>query len=444
VAKRREGRPGNAMSKQRIQIVVIALAAALASTAPADARMRIGGPLGVLRMVIGHALPGARQHRHYPARVRSASVRDAARAPRQSADVPETAKATQQAEAKVAQPSEAPGSKGRLFGDQAARAQLVAGAALAGWHGGRDKNGWWRHADGDYGWVGPLFWPFAYFDITDYAIRADATSFWNYGYGDIFAGIFAPYGANDQSVYLAQPTAAARRSASLTEMCGTDGSAAAGAVTDQLRDAVAPTEAQREAFDAFAKASVKAAQTILASCPKQIAPAAPARLAVMQQRLQAMTAAIELMRPRLEDLYGLLDEAQKARLDALADDARKASPSKASLAPRCGAARPAAPQWPAADIEQTLHPDDTQRAALKSLQDASIRADEMLKAACPESDTADEVATAPARLATSERHLDAMQQATGLVLSALEDLYETMSDLQKAQFESLGPKRAAS
>ncbi|MBV8921985.1 Spy/CpxP family protein refolding chaperone [Bradyrhizobium sp.] len=443
------------MSKQRVGILVISLAAALASTVPADARVRIGGPLGVLRMVLGQALPGARMHRHYPARVRSASVRDAARAPRQRADVPDTAKASQQAEAKAAQQaeakaaqqSEATGGKGRLFGDQAARAQLVAGAALAGWHGGRSSDGWWRHADGDYGWVGPLFWPFAYFDLTDYAIRADASGFWDYGYGDIFAGIFAPYGANDQGAYLAQPTSAARRGASLTEMCGTDSGAAASVVTDQVRAAIAPTEAQQGAFDEFAKASVKAVQTILASCPKQIAPAAPARLAVMQQRLQAMTAAVELMRPRLEDLYGLLDEAQKARLDALADDARSASPSKvpskASLAERCGASRAAAPEWPAADIERTLHPNDAQRAALKELQDAAIRADEMLKAACPESDTADEAATAPARLATSERRLDAMQQAAGLVLSALEDLYETLSDAQKAQFESIGPKRAA-
>ncbi|MBV9982259.1 Spy/CpxP family protein refolding chaperone [Bradyrhizobium sp.] len=440
------------MSKQRTKIVVIALVSALASAAPAEARMRIGGPLGVLRMVIGHALPGARLHRHYPARTRSASVRDAARAPRQRADVPDTAKASQQAEAKAAQQaeakaaqqSEATGGKGRLFGDQAARAQLVAGAALAGWHGGRSSDGWWRHADGDYGWVGPLFWPFAYFDLTDYAIRADASGFWDYGYGDIFAGIFAPYGANDQGAYLAQPTSAARRGASLTEMCGTDSGAAASVVTDQVRAAIAPTEAQQGAFDEFAKASVKAVQTILASCPKQIAPAAPARLAVMQQRLQAMTAAVELMRPRLEDLYGLLDEAQKARLDALADDARNASPPRASLASRCGAERPAGLAWPLADIEQTLHPNDAQRAALKALQDASSRADEMLKAACPASDAADEVATAPARLATAERRLDAMQQATGLVLSALEELFETLSDAQKAQFEAIGPKRAAS
>ena len=42
-------------------------------------------------------------------------------------------------------------------------------AATAGWHEGRRGGGWWRHRNGGYGWVGPLFWPFAYYDIYDYA-----------------------------------------------------------------------------------------------------------------------------------------------------------------------------------------------------------------------------------------------------------------------------------
>jgi hypothetical protein len=437
------------MSRQRVGIAVMIVAIALTGATPAEARIRLGSPLGVLRFVLTQAVPRAGlRHRYYPGRTRTASLRDAARAPRQGAGtpqvagVPDAAKTARPGEGEVA--GNAAGSTARLFGNPAARAQLTAGAALAGWHGGRDNDGWWRHADGDYGWVGPLFWPFAYFDITDYAIRADATGFWDYGYGDIYAGIFAPYGANDQNAYLAQPGSGPRRGVSLAEMCGKDSGATASAATEQVRTAVAPTDAQRATFDDFAKASVKAAQTIQATCPRQIAPAAPARLAAMAQRLQAMTAAVELMRPRLEDLYGLLDEAQKARLDALADEARKGSPSKASLAARCGAERPAAPEWPTSDIEQSLHPNDTQRAALKALQDAGSRAGEMLQAACPATDAADDAATPAARIAAAERRLDAMQQATALVLSALEDLFETLSDAQKAQFEAIGPKRAAS
>src|SRR5436189_171387 len=107
-------------------------------------------------------------------------------------------------------------------GHPAARAQIAAAAALAGWHGGAFGNGWWRHGGGGYGWVGPLFWPFAYNDIYDYAIWGDGFGFWDYGYPDIYAGIFAPYGYDDLSGYLA-PRRSGRRHAGLAplaQMCG--------------------------------------------------------------------------------------------------------------------------------------------------------------------------------------------------------------------------------
>ncbi len=47
-------------------------------------------------------------------------------------------------------------------------------------------------------------------------------------------------------------------------------------------------------------------------------------------------------------------------------------------AQQCGAAQPAALQWPADEIEARLQPNDTQRAALKALQDANARAVEIL------------------------------------------------------------------
>ena len=62
------------------------------------------------------------------------------------------------------------------------RAGIAASAALAGWRYGRGGSGWWQHSNGGYGWVGPLFWPFAYFDIYDYAI-------WGYGIGALVLGL---------------------------------------------------------------------------------------------------------------------------------------------------------------------------------------------------------------------------------------------------------------
>ena len=70
------------------------------------------------------------------------------------------------------------------------------------WHDHHRQGGWWRHGNGGYGWVGPLFWPFAYYDIYDYAFWGYDPSFWGYGYGDIYAGIFAPYGYDDLTGYM--------------------------------------------------------------------------------------------------------------------------------------------------------------------------------------------------------------------------------------------------
>jgi len=331
---------------------------------------------------------------------------------------------------------------GRLLGNPAARGQVAAAAALAGWHGGHGANGWWRHGDGGFGWVGPLFWPFAYYDIYDYTIWGDGIGFWGYGYPDIYAGIFAPYGYDDLAGYMAPRTLGRRygRVPSLAQMCGDDSRDVAGLPIDQIQQAIQPNEAQRAALDDLANASIQAAATIRAACPTRVVLTAPSRLAAMQQRLEAMISGVALVRPALDKFYGLLDDEQKARLNALAEDQRKASASNASLAQNCGGRQPAALQWPNSEIEARLHPNDTQRAALEVLQDASTQAADMLKSACQPDDAA---LTPPARLAAVARQLDTMLQAVKLVRPALEDFYATLSDEQKAQFEAIGPRRTS-
>jgi hypothetical protein len=331
---------------------------------------------------------------------------------------------------------------GRLLASPVARAQIAAAAALAGWHGGAPA-GWWQHAGGGYGWVGPLFWPFAYNDIYDYTIWGDGIGFWGYGYPDIYAGLFAPYGYNDLAGYLPQRRAGRRHGgfAQLGQMCGSDSRAIAGLPIDQIAEAVQPTEAQGAALDELGNASIAAAQNIRAVCPTQVVLTAPGRLAAMQQRIEAMATAVTTVRPALEKFYGLLNDEQKARLNALADDQRKAAANngQAPTAQGCAAAQPAAVEWPAGEIEARLHPDDAQRAKLGALRKASAEAADMLKAACQP----DDAMTPSARLASSGRRLDTMLQAVKLVRAALEDFYATLSDEQKAQFEAIGPRRTA-
>jgi hypothetical protein len=315
-----------------------------------------------------------------------------------------------------------------------ARAQLAAGAAVVGWHGG--ARGWWQHPNGGYGWVGPLFWPFAYYDIYDYTLWGDGAGFWGYGYLDVYAGLFGPYGYDGLAGYLgSQPRRGHRGSASFAQMCADDDRAVTGLPIDEIGQAIAPNEAQRAALDELAGASLKAAQTIRASCPVQAAATAPRRLSAMQQRIEAMISAVALVRPPLERLYGLLDDEQKARFNALAEDERKKAPTNSVV--ECSGA--ATPSWPTDEIETKLRPNETQRAALKTLQDAAVHAADTVKAACKPAD----VMTPIARLDAVATRLGTMLQAVKSVRTALDDFYTTLDDEQKAQFEAIGPRRTS-
>jgi hypothetical protein len=334
------------------------------------------------------------------------------------------------------------------------RALIAASAATAGWQ--NRSGGWWQHGNGGYGWVGPLFWPFAFYDIYDYAMWGYGydPSFWGYGYGDLYAGLFAPYGYDDLAGYLpsgtggnpARAAAAANRAPDeLSQMCGEDSRDIAGLPIDQIQQAIQPNDAQRAALDDLANASVKAAQSIKAACPTQITLTAPGRLAAMQSRIEAMVAAVGIVQSPLDHFYDLLNDEQKARLTALSQDqrgdqrgGRAVRRAVGPLAQGCGTAQSGATDWPAAEIEARLHPTDAQRASLTALQAASAKAADMLKSSCQP----DSALTPPARLAAVGKRLDVMLQAVETVRAALDDLYGDLTDEQKAQFEAIGPGRA--
>lgn len=351
------------------------------------------------------------------------------------------------------------------------RNRIASNAATAGWQGKYrgDRNGWWRHRHGGYGWVGPLFWPFAYYDFYNYALWGSGydDSFWDYGYGDIYAGLFSPYGYDELAGYVPQypgggsggnprpsgpattgsapPAASAdTQSDQLAQMCGQDGRDIAGLPIDQIQSAINPNDEQRAALDNFANASVKAAQDIKAACPTSIALTAPNRLAAMQKRIEALIGAVQTVQPALDRFYGLLNDEQKARLTALGKDQRDSdqrdaaggNPASADAPQDCGGA---IPEWPTQKITDALQPTDAQRDSLNALAAASAKAADMLKSSCQPS----AALTPPARLAAAGQRLDTLLQATKTVSVALNDFYGKLSDEQKAQFEAIGPKQNA-
>jgi hypothetical protein len=337
-----------------------------------------------------------------------------------------------------------------------ARAQIAASAAMAGWREGHHGGGWWRHRNGGYGWVGPLFWPFAYDDIYDYTLWGYGydDSFSDYGYGDIYAGIFSPYGYDDLAGYWPQgggdrtgdrKTRGTQAPASdqLAQMCGQDSHDIAGVPIDQIRSALALNDTQRAALDDLANASAKAAQGIKATCPTENSLTAPARLAAMQQRIEAMISAAEIVQPPLQKFYDSLDDNQKVRLNALGQDQRRSEAAKnkrSAPAENC-TAQATAEAWPASEIEATVHPTEAQRASLTVLQDATAKAADMLKTSCQ---AKNEAITPPARLEAARKRLDVMLEAVKTVRTPLDDFYGRLSDEQKAQFEAIGQRRSAS
>jgi hypothetical protein len=228
-------------------------------------------------------------------------------------------------------------------------------------------------------------------------------------------------------------------------MCGEDSRAIAGLPVDQIQEAIEPNEAQRAALDDLANAHLKAAQQIKAACPTRIAITAPARLADMQARIEAMISAVTTIQPALQRFYDLLSDEQKARLNALGQDrappeaAEAARDKSGSIVANCGASQAGTSDWPIGEIEARVHPTEAQRASLKALQDATAKAADMLKAACQPSDAI----TPPARLEAVRLRLNIMLHAVKTVRAALDDFYSKLSDEQKAQFEAIGPRRSA-
>jgi hypothetical protein len=307
-----------------------------------------------------------------------------------------------------------------------------------------------------FGWVGPLFWPYAYSDIycnvfwgywgygcaDPYWSVGYGNPFWDYGYGDIYGGLFSPFAFNDLNGYL--PTGRRARSngttpsTALAQMCGDDTKEVAGWPIDRIQQLVSPDDQQRMALDDLASASMNAAQIIKTACPASAAFTPTGRLAAMQQRIEAMEQAVDVVRGPLDRFYGALTDEQKAKLSSANQPPAQQKGRPRGLAQSCATAN-ATFQWPEARIEASVRPNEAQQAKLKALQSAATQAADQLAASCP----SELPTTPPARLAAVSKRLEVMLGAVKNVRGVLDDLYGDLSDEQKAQFNRIGQSRTA-
>jgi len=300
-------------------------------------------------------------------------------------------------------------------------------------------HGW--HPYHHLGWIGPVFWPYAYGDFFYYALwpydYEYVDPFWAYGYGDIYTAIFSPY-LYDQYV---QGPGAPRRMASLTQgmaqSCAEESAEVTGWPVDQIQAAVQPNQQQSALLDSLGNALVNASDAVKSHCPTTVAFTPTERLAQMHQRLQALVDAVNIVSPPLDKFYNSLSDEQKARFNDIAPPAPKQKqgehnqPGGPSVQAQCDASVMA---WPTDQVDRIVQPDDAQRAKLDALQSAASQGADTIKAACP----SETPATPPGRLAAVGKRLQAMLQAVETVQPALADFYNSLSDDQKARFNGMG------
>jgi LTXXQ motif family protein len=335
-----------------------------------------------------------------------------------------------------------------VFGNRAiANVAWRSQFASARFHGRFFGSRWWPWWRGGLvvGWIGPLFWPYADYDFFDYVFWPYAyDDFWPYAYDDVYYGIYGPYAyippaagsggrrAGSPSHRAVRADGSERHAA---EVCSDNAAQLTDWPIERISAVVAPTEAQRPALEELRAASAKAIDMLKSGCPRDLPSIPTGRLAAMESRLQVMLAAVQTVRPALERFYQSLSDEQKARFNAIAPagDPDAAVKDQRDLTRFCDEKAPGVTDLPIDRIAQAVQPTPAQRAALDELRDASVKAAEGLKVNCPSYQTL----TPTSRVEAMEKRLDATLAAVKTVQPALAKFYNSLSDEQKARFNSL-------
>ena len=298
-------------------------------------------------------------------------------------------------------------------------------------------------------WFGPVFWPYAYSDVFDYAFWPYGydDGYWAYAYDDFFDGLFwGEAGPPVDYAYAAPGRPSFARSsaqqpsyAAVRELCTQPGGGVTAWPFADIERKVGLDADQRQLLNDVRKASQEAADAFRASCPSDNAfpLTPPGRLAAMTARLDATLQAVETVRPALEKFYASLSDEQKERFNEIGpkNTAANAQASVASQAAEtCKQPKPGLANLPIEKIEDALNPTDAQEAELNKLQDATDKAVSIMQAACP-----DETPITPTgRLDAMEKRLQAMIDAAKTVKPALENFYASLTSEQKARFNRIG------
>jgi len=314
----------------------------------------------------------------------------------------------------------------------------------------------WKHHHNRFvfgfvlGFVGPVFWPYAFDDCIDYVFWPYAyDTFWPYAYDDVFQGIYGGYapqyyapedvyayaGAPGSSATYASATGVSRRSAALpggSQICSGQAQGLTDFPIERIAQQVNPDQHQQALLDDLKAATIKSVNILQATCPNELPSTPTARLTEMRSRVEAMQQAVQVVRPALDAFYNSLSDEQKQRFNAL-DEGINTAGREIDVAGLCSRTNERSSGLPVARIEQSLQLSVHQDTALKDLNDASAQAADVLKGSCQPNQSL----TPTGRLAAMEDRLNSMLQALDTVQPALAKFYDSLNDEQKARFNRL-------
>ena len=273
-----------------------------------------------------------------------------------------------------------------------------------------------------------IFWPDAAADLVDYVLFPKGNDrFWEHGYDSIVYAAFAASDLDDQRTKRRPPAKAPLSSA---DPCGSISAAAdADALIERIEHAVGPSASRRDALEQLRAALVQAVERINATCPALVPATFTERLNAIQDRIWIMHDALLTLRLPFENFYNSLTDEQQRRLRR---DEPQSGESGASVTDGRGqmCAEPAAG---IADeimraIGRAAPPSEPQRAGVETLRLNSAAMAKLIADSCP----ADPLLGPMGRFAAAADRLDVMLFAAMSMSPALQQLYNSLDDKQKA------------
>jgi hypothetical protein len=303
---------------------------------------------------------------------------------------------------------------------------------------GRFRGSYWPWWTGGIvvGWLGPVFWPYAYDDFFDYVFWPYVyDDFWPYAYEDVYYGIYGGFAYVDPALKPAVYRSASADSARAAGVCGENAPELTSWPIERIAEVIEPSETQRATLDELKASTARAIDILRSACPNQLPSIPTGRLEAMESRLQVMLEAVRTVRIPLDRLYRSLGDEQKARFNAVApNNAANGKKEQRDLARLCTRHGTQLVGLPIKRIEDAVRPTDEQQSAFAELKDAAARASERLKGSCP----AYEALTPTGRVEAMEQRLEVLLGAGKMVEPALANFYNSLSDEQKARFNTLG------